>query len=147
MSWAWRVRSTAASASRSSRGTPTMRSRSLALRSLPPTARSSWVAVATTSHPTPARSVVRGRGHQLPPPPPPPPPPDPPPLKPLPPPPPGVAAMVDETWFENELRLLDRSLMENAASELPTYQLEVAAVASMSLNALAHFSTQPNTIA
>lgn len=55
--------------------------------------------------------------------------------------------MVDETWFENELRLLERSFDEKAASELPAYQLEVAFVASMSLKALAHFSTQPNTIA
>ena len=55
--------------------------------------------------------------------------------------------MVDETWLENELRLLDRSFAENAPSELPVYQPEVARVASMSLNALAHFSTQPNTIA
>ena len=54
--------------------------------------------------------------------------------------------MVDETWLENELRLLDRSPAENAPSELPVYQPEVACVASMSLNAFAHFSTQPNTI-
>jgi hypothetical protein len=55
--------------------------------------------------------------------------------------------MADETWLENELRLLERSFAENAASELPVYQLEVARAASMSLKALAHFSTQPNTIA
>jgi hypothetical protein len=55
--------------------------------------------------------------------------------------------MVDETWLENELRLLDRSFADSAPSELPVYQFEVARVTSMSLKAFAHFSTQPKTIA
>src|SRR5205814_6682979 len=83
--------------------------------------------------------------YQAPPPPPPPPPPeDPPPPKPLEPLPAGVEATAVEM-----LEFIDWRLLAISAAwkgRLPTYQPSVLLV-SMPSNALAHFDTQPKTIA
>ena len=52
---------------------------------------------------------------------------------------------MDDTWLENELRLLDRSLAENAPSEVPVYQLEVACVASITCSGISAYAAARST--
>ena len=85
------------------------------------------------------------RRYQEPPPPPPPPPPEkPPPPKPLEPLPAGVEATAVEMLEFMDSRLLAIRAAWNG--RLPTYQV-LEALVSMPSNALAHFVTQPKTIA
>src|SRR5882762_10197857 len=98
----------------------------------------------TASANSPRREVQHNR-HQLPPPPPPPPPPAPPPENPLPPLEPGVEEMADPRVEEKPCK--DEESTTALNGPLPMYHEAVCLLMSMSLNARAQRSTQPNTIA
>jgi hypothetical protein len=54
-----------------------------------------------------------------------------------------VDTIAEDTSLEKDDRSFERSIALNVARELPVYQLDVAAAASMPENARAHVVTEP----